>query len=63
MVTMGLTIAESLFLLTLVMLPIYLGMIIGATLSRLMDLTRTIFGISAAMFLFISLTELVRFFL
>lgn len=58
MVTTGLTYAKSLFLLTVVMLPMYLGMILGATLSQLMDLTRVIFAISAAMFLFISLTEL-----
>jgi zinc transporter ZupT len=61
MVTTGLTYAKSLFLLTVVMLPMYLGMILGATLSQLMDLTRVIFAISAAMFLFISLTELVRY--
>ena len=62
MVTTGLTHGKSLFLLTIVMLPMYMGMILGATLSQLMDLTKVIFGISAAMFLFISLTELVRYY-
>ncbi|XP_028401939.1 zinc transporter ZIP10-like isoform X1 [Dendronephthya gigantea] len=58
MVSTGLTYTTSLLLLTVVMVPMYIGMIIGATLSRLMDLTRVIFAISAAIFLFISLTEL-----
>lgn len=61
MVTTGLSHTKALFMLTVVLLPVYFGMILGATLSQLTDLTRVIFGISAAMFLFISLTELVRY--
>ena len=62
MIATGLTHGNSLFLITIVMLPMYAGMIVGATLGQLMDLTRVIFAISAAMFLFISLTELVSVF-
>ena len=61
MIKTGLTHEKSLLLITVVMLPVYAGMIMWATLSQLMDLTRLIFAITAAMFLFISLTELVSF--
>lgn len=62
MIATGLTYTKSIFLLTIVKVSMYLGVILGATLSRLMDLTRVIFAMSAAIFLFISLTELVRYF-
>ena len=58
MITTGLPHEKSLFLIVIVMLPVYAGTILGATLGQLMDLTRLIFAITAAMFLFISLTEL-----
>ena len=61
MVTAGLSYTKTIFILTVVRLPLYLGMILGTTLGQLMDLTRLILGMSGAMFLFISLTELVRY--
>lgn len=59
MVAAGLSISRSLVLLSIVLVPMYLGMILGATLGHVMDLTRFIFAVTAGMFLFISLVEMV----
>lgn len=58
MVTADLSYTRSFLLLSFVMGPMYLGMMIGATLSQLVDLTRLIFAITAGMFMFVALVEM-----
>ena len=61
MLSTGLSKRRSLGLLFLSLIPMYLGMIVGSTLSQLMDLTRIIFAVTSGMFLFLALVEMVSY--